>query len=142
VSDVVSKGEEAGLPWLILKTEWETLCGYVGLPKEHPLAGTQETSESPMQPARTFDTIYNWWMEGHSIVCHGGLTFSGWGDGELRPEGFYWLGFDCNHAGDLAPGLPGGPLRDDVYRDEEYVEGECRKLARQIAAVTGGDDGE
>ena len=60
-----------------------------------------------------------------------------------EPDDVYWLGFDCHHCDDYAPafavrgkeiGCMGHP--GDVYRDLEYVEGECASLARQLAALS------
>lgn len=77
---------------------------------------------------------YNSWltkMESGSI-CHKATP------GE--PDNIWWFGFDCNHAGDLAPGmqhfLSSGYRslhRGDVYRDIAYVEAECASLAKQLA---------
>ncbi len=94
------------------------------------------------------------------ISVHGGVTFSGRmkKDWNLFPERdpLWWFGFDCSHAGDLAPGL-GDPLAvfdkcgievppemmdmmrsmdtNAVYRDIAYVRKECRRLAHQLAVV-------
>ena len=107
-------------------------CGYVGVPKGHPW----------------FEKNYN----DVDVEVHGGLTFSsGCDTSEDIPEGHgichvvepgepevWWLGFDCGHYQDLIPAyhcrVP--PLTlfnaDDVYRDLEYVKGQCTNLARQI----------
>lgn len=63
------------------------LCAYVGVPREHWLANMDELS----------------------IPCHWGITFSGEGDGDLRPENWYWFGWDYGHCSDawsLADELP------------------------------------
>ena len=57
-------------------------CAYVGVPSDHPLAGFSY-----------MDLL-------HLIDCHGGLTFSDEGDGEARPRGYFWYGWDYAHAGD------------------------------------------
>ena len=75
-------------------------CGYVGLRSEHPWHG------------KGYDDI-----EGASV--HGGLTFAGPCMDDDRPqrervchmplpgepEDLWWLGFDCHHYMDLAPGM-------------------------------------
>lgn len=106
-------------------------CGYVGVPRSHPLFESQNLDD---------------------LNVHGGVTFSG----KCRPgdendaichvvdpgedDDVFWIGFDCNHAWDIDPEravreLALGLLSraDDVYRDQQYVEGECLKLARQLA---------
>lgn len=102
--------------------ELGTLCGYVGVPEGHPWFG------------RHYDDI--------DRVCqpsvHGGLTYSD----EKRqpsPDGFWYVGFDCGHLGDLMPFRLGVRFSDmmgmsdpqDVYRDVAYVRAETESLARQ-----------
>lgn len=55
-------------------------CGYVVVPKYHPLYG------------KDYDELDSY------IAIHGGLTFSGYLS-DIAPE-YYLLGFDCNHGGD------------------------------------------
>jgi hypothetical protein len=88
-------------------------CGYVGLPRDHPAFGVDDGDVD--------------------VDVHGGLTFSGTVD--VDPEGLWWLGFDCAHLGDLVPGLDriGAVVGDSVYRDLDYVRGECARLAAQLA---------
>ena len=59
-----------------------SLCAYIGIPMDHPLAGFG------------YDDI--------PIRCHGGLTFSNSGDGAMRPKGFWWYGWDYGHCEDWA----------------------------------------
>lgn len=57
-------------------------CGYVGVPKDHPLFG--EDYNKP------------------NVEVHGGLTYAA-GESvisDLLP-GYWWFGFDCNHADDF-----------------------------------------
>lgn len=53
-------------------------CAYIGVPKDHCLAD----------------------MEGLEFDCHRGITFRGPGGDGIRPEGWYWYGWDYQHAGD------------------------------------------
>lgn len=119
-------------------------CGYVGVPPSHPYFGKDYSD---------VDT---------GISVHGGLTFSGacrkGGDpsegichvpAKGRPE-VHWLGFDCNHSGDLDPSRLAwnigwreknpqfGPQIGDnaTYRTLDYVRGEVASLAKQLAQVT------
>jgi hypothetical protein len=97
------------------------LCGYVGIPKTHPLYGKHYSDD-----------------ETSGIRAHGGLTYADsdedWGGG------LWWFGFDCSHSGDLSPWLlivlaeknrfDFG--RHETYRTWEYVENEVRELVRQL----------
>lgn len=129
-------------------------CGYVGVPPGHPLHGAEYDDE-----------------RAERLEVHWGLTFAGACDdgpeevalchvpGPGRPAGVWWLGFDCGHAFDYAPGLQaivkaaarwaGGPWQDlaelpagddgrwgplrEVYRDLGFVQRECAALAAQLA---------
>jgi hypothetical protein len=74
------------------------------------------------------------------IRVHGGITFHGF-HLELQKN---VIGFDCGHYGDLVPGMI-AQLDQDIecrkhifdeeekYRDIEYVQHECKNLAKQIA---------
>ncbi len=113
------------------------LCGYVGVPPEHP-----------------------WHGYGYDRVpadAHGGLTFAdacGHGEDEAagichvpapgRPDNVWWLGFDCAHYRDLSPGMYVGQLSvpeqyrmPDVmqgeYRTFDWVKAEVEQLAAQCA---------
>ena len=94
-----------------------SLCGYVGIPKGHPLWGVK------------YDDAYD---NLESLTVHGGLTYS-----EEEEDGWWWFGFDCAHAGDLVPYslIYNTHTRDGVYRTWEYVEREVRDLSRQLKLV-------
>lgn len=110
---------ESGLPCYMIRHEMGSWCGYVGVPKGHPLFGKETSHESLWD-----------------LNVHGGVT---WADG--GSPGLWWLGFDCAHSGDLVPGLPlfneFYPIGDDapVYRDFIYVGNQCRGLAKQLAHI-------
>ena len=115
--------EHDGMMCLILRMpEMGGLCGYVGLPPGHPAYGLD------------YDKI----DEKYHIAVHGGLTLAGEGDGDLRPSGYWWVCFDCAHAGDLVPGLyrisPGQILYNE-YRDIDYVIRETKALAEQLFLI-------
>jgi hypothetical protein len=89
---------------------------------------------------------------------HGGVTYA---DDEVSgcEPGRWWFGFDCGHAGDYMPSMPDmneimravvdsmpervrGTMHDimaknntNVYRDQQYVVGECQSLAAQLIAI-------
>lgn len=87
------------------------LCGYVYVPEDHPSFGGES--------------------ENYSV--HGGITAS------FLDSKEWVFGFDCAHAGDLAPGMImmknlGLDIfsNEDVYRDWEYVTNEVKSLADQL----------
>jgi hypothetical protein len=57
--------EETSLPCLIVRGPAGALCGYVGVPKDHPLHG------------KDYDPAYDALYTGDQGGVHGGLTFSG-----------------------------------------------------------------
>ncbi len=118
--------EHAGYKCLILRhTELLHLCGYVAVPKGHPCYG----KDHERLPYR--DLL--------EVSVHGGLTFSGEGDGEHRPAGVWWFGFDCAHWGDLVPQiielLDREPNEFEAYKNFQYVRQETKGLAGQIAKL-------
>jgi hypothetical protein len=72
---------EDGIHVLVMRGPF-SLCAYLGIPQGHPLAG------------------FNY--EDIPLRVHGGLTFGKEGDGDWRPAGEYWYGWDYAHAGDFA----------------------------------------
>lgn len=77
----VADWRDNGLWIIILSMGGRNFCVYIGVPIDHPLAGYD------------YDNL--------PVDCHGGLTFSGKGDGKYRPEGYYWYGWDYGHSGDF-----------------------------------------
>lgn len=84
----------------------------------------------------------------NQIVAHGGLTYANHQDdsGGENWRDWWWYGFDCAHAGDLAPAMEalkrtiGMPERfhleyREEYRTIAYVRAECVRLARQISDI-------
>jgi hypothetical protein len=125
-----------GMPCLAVRNHHTgNWCGYAGVGHDHPFFGVDYDDEKV------------------EVTVHGGLTFSSFcrennkehgichrpDPGE--PDRVWWLGFDCCHAGDLAPGLVAtikkcgagdGMFPDDRYRNLRYVKRECAKLAKQL----------
>jgi hypothetical protein len=141
--------EASGLDCLIVRNTHGTgaLCGYVGVPPGHPWHKVHYDAVSV--PSEDDET-------GGYVEVHGGLTYSDMCE-EGRDESLgichvplpgraadvWWLGFDCAHHLDLSParaardaerGYP--PDADETYKTIEYVQVECRRLARQAAEVT------
>ncbi len=118
-----------GLPCLLLRSRNGNWCGYVGLPKGHP----------------DFGASYN----DVEVEVHGGLTYGEKCDGSRichvpepgESDDRWWLGFDCHHCWDIAPGFEvrlkstGTDVRDpeSQYRDVRYVRNQTEHLAEQLA---------
>lgn len=114
------------------------LCGYVGVPKDHP--------------------FYKKGYDDCDVDVHGGLTFANFCQktkdeahgichkpDKGRPKKVWWLGFDCGHCYDAIPGAAAqyremtglcskafGLDDTNIYRDFSYVEGQVKKLAMQV----------
>lgn len=85
---------DEGVRCLIIRAQF-SLCAYVGVPIDHPLAGYH------------YDDI--------PISCHGGLTFADEGDDLYRPKGWYWYGWDYAHSGDYCFYYDKPPLMENEY---------------------------
>ena len=109
---------ESGLRAVCLVVRNSHRCGYVGVPKEHPLHGLD------------YDAV----CEKIPVEVHGGLTYSG--NSKTYPaesDGLYWFGFDCAHYGD---GFINESIRSypgETVKSQAFVESECESLARQIS---------
>lgn len=125
---------ETGLPCLIHRAGVTgALCGYVGVAPGHPWYGVKYEEIEP------------------AVDVHGGLTYSDFcfevteADGrgichvpdEGDPEKVWWLGFDCAHCNDESPAI-NAQLHNlidrafETYRTLEYVQQQCRELAKQV----------
>jgi hypothetical protein len=120
------------------------LCGYIQLPNGHEFEGKDIFSDEV------------------SIEVHGSLSYL-----ELEKDGHYWMGFDCAHSGDIAPGLEAFKLQDEIsrkieekrsewlkernlekilfcksYKNMKFCIEECKSLAQQITGdkKTDGED--
>ena len=137
--------EETGLPCMLVRNRMGALCGYVGLSPSHPFY------------EKGYDDGPN-----DKVNVHMGFTFAefcqdktGCPDLErLESEGIchvveegeeekiWWLGFDCNHAWDFAPGyhLPNHfPRTDETYKNVHFVKQECASVAMQLKKVEHGN---
>ena len=162
--DVIWTDEVTGFLCLIIKhPSLGHLCGYVGFTRNHPWAG-KNYSDCTLPTARVrgrkkedYESLMGMkfserYIEKLSkrLICdkeycehtpesiidvHGGITFAG----EWPRHGgsdIWWFGFDCGHFGDFSPGVSYSHS-DDIYRDEDYVRDECRKMALQFASIMG-----
>jgi len=135
------RDKRTGYPCLVVRGPLGALCGYVGVPPEHPLHG---------KPYNDVDSQVN---------AHGGLTFaSGCEEGGNichvplpgEPSDVWWFGFDCAHSGDVSPGLlevtrkvreahpefaeleDAGGMWRETYKTLAYVQGEVTALAAEL----------
>jgi len=143
-----------GLDCLIVRSNPHigSLCGYVGLPPNHPLHGSdyKDMDFVDVYGGLTFaDSCLEGFPEGEG-VCH--VPEPG------RPKDVWWLGFDCGHFMDLSPAfeirdremrqkhgwpdtiemLPselGGYATglEKTYKPVPYVRAEVEHLAKQVA---------
>jgi hypothetical protein len=126
-------------------------CGYVGVPREHPLYG-RKWDETPAVGELEAHRGVNYSAPCGGDICH--VPPAG------MPADVWWLGFDCGRAMDLAPGSearfrellalkgktyhpfsfevddPDSPVRE-VYRDLPYVRAQIEGLAEQLAGLRG-----
>lgn len=139
-----------GLDCLIVRGTLGALCGYVGVPLEHPWHG--KIAEQCLQQTCIGQDCTDWQHRTPAslIEVHGGLNYASAcsvTDDEAtgvchvpypgRPGNVWWFGFDCSHSSDLSPGV-GFDLhygRSD-YRELAYVRGEVIGLASQLAQAS------
>lgn len=124
------KDEATGLPCLIVRNYAGAWCGYVGVSKGHKYYAINYS-----------DVDYN------EVDVHGGLTFSDSCSHNEHGRGIchkvehgeddevWWLGFDCNHLGDVAPAREGYFEIGSYYKNQAYVTREVTNLAKQLAAL-------
>jgi hypothetical protein len=115
------KDEATGLPCLIVRGPHGSWCGYVGVPSSHP--------------------VYEMDYDNITAEVHGGLTYARkcQENGHIchlvengEDDDVWWLGFDCNHSNDFAPGYRSLMDGGETYRDQAYVVAEVEKLAKQL----------
>jgi hypothetical protein len=172
--------EADGLPCVMRRhPHLGTWCGYVGVGEGHPLFGLP-TNHLLKLPAAWFEGRrglegtgpMDFFMHilrgnnpleaceiGMALQVHGGVNYAEDSVPGGKPDGRWWFGFDCGHAGDYLPhnkdenvrrfmdqmveSMPKDARgfmrdivnRDRVYRDQQYVVSECQSLAAQLLAV-------
>ncbi len=120
-------------------------CGYVGVPREHPAYGRRwdkgELSEFDLEAHRGVN--YSAPCEEGGFICH--TPAPG------MPADVWWIGFDCGHSFDLAPGMRAHeaamglkPIEEMIdtpawlreqYAPLAYVRREIEGLADQLARM-------
>ncbi len=127
--------EATGLDCMIHRNRMGALCGYVGVPDGHPWYGHDfaEHDELCVHGHLTYSAPCSPTSDPAHGICH--VPAPG------RPHDVWWLGFDCCHAGDLAPStlllgpLPFAPVPPDQYRNFAYVRAQVEHLAQQVATI-------
>ena len=91
-----------------------SLCAYVGVKEGHPL----------------YEKDYL----NLDVDCHYGLTYAGMGDDKYRPSGYWWLGWDYGHFGDMAfyDLKDGGGHYDAIAWTPDMVVGEFPEVLASI----------
>lgn len=132
---------ETGYECFLIRNDFTfTLCGYVGLPANHPLHGLHY-----------HDPLFTEHTLGKGIQVHGGLTYAGTYQpqplyfGDNLPKSTWAFGFDTAHSHDFPPLLSQHMkrmgmqelsfFRKDNYRTIEYVKKEVLLLAKQLRAA-------
>jgi hypothetical protein len=175
--------EADGLPCAMRRGLHGIWCGYVGIDPEHPLFGLPTNHPLKLPPAwfanrrglegtGPMDVLMHV-LHGKPLdeACeislafqvHGGVNYAHDHAPDHEPDGRWWFGFDCGHAGDYLPDksatmmqkimnemmdsmpeaargkmreiMSNAAARPGVYRDQQYVVGECQSLAAQLIAV-------
>lgn len=98
------RDEATGLPCLIRRTTFGSLCGYVAVPPGHPLHGHQGLQGLPDEVEDAshggITNVSESWRHGDD-----GLWFMALPGDDTPPSKHWWFGFDCAHAG--GPGTRG-----------------------------------
>jgi len=156
-SDIELEGQESGLDFQVVAQSVGHRCGYVRIPEGHPLFGLDYNDKAPGLTKSDLKhleigkrgpiALFIEAMDDSDTVrvetlfdVHGSLTYADSRNGE---DGTWWLGFDCMHLGDAKdPDLMSAESlahtyhspwdADAVVRSKDYVEAECRSLAKQI----------
>jgi hypothetical protein len=132
-----------GLDCLIVRGPRGALCGYVGVPPEHPwhrvhYSGSPEVGialerQISVQEGLTYSDSCQVGVPESEAICH--TPAAG------RPENVWWFGSNCAGLSDYVPleDREREPhVRDrercgPAYRTVDYVKSECANLARQLA---------
>lgn len=137
--------EHAGYKCVVIFGAIGHRCGYVGVPKNHPLYGknysdyleikkedlkSREISGVFPLPGACFDKDERIRIEAY-FQCHGGITYAGGGEHSSYPieSDLWWFGFDCGHYGD-ARELKLAYEKFPNYRSNLAIQIECEDRFR------------
>jgi hypothetical protein len=118
------------LDCMIHRNRVGALCGYVGVPPDHPAYGCDyDNVEVDVHGGLTFASKCHETATEEDGICH--VPEPG------RPHDVWWLGFDCAHGCDYMPEMVAhNPWHhhwpDETYKDVSYVTTEVASLARQL----------
>jgi len=144
--------EHNGLMCVVTFSTMGIRCGYVGIPKSHPLYGKDYTDHLDIKKedidkpisgtfalfSAIFDTDERIRIDAY-FTCHGGITYSDGGDNSTYPieSNLWWFGFDCGHYGDaedldlaydLFPEYREQIIQDKALEEKYPIEGTIRDL--------------
>ena len=112
-----------GIPCLMTRGGFGAWCGYAGVRPDHPLYGVP--FDAPIMTTLDVHGNLTYSFKCHEHICH-----------DAPGDDVWWLGFDCGHALDVAPGLETLLGREyppiGTYKDLEYVRAEVNSLAEQL----------
>lgn len=126
--------EHAGYKCVVIFGNVGHRCGYVGIPKNHPLYGKDYGDYLEIKKSDVVDRAVSGIFpligacldEDERIrikayfQCHGGITYAGGGEHSDYPieSDLWWFGFDCAHYGDaddLDRAIDLFPSRKEMY---------------------------
>lgn len=146
----------AGFRAVVIMASMGHRCGYVGVPKGHPLHGASYSDPHPALDFPADETIGKRGVI--PLLCgngraspdvvfdvHGGITYAGGNDKYPVDSDLWWFGYDCSHAGDApSPSAVADcvkrmgemfyPSPDEVHRSLGYCASECESLAAQLVS--------
>ena len=134
--------EHAGYKCVVVFTRMGHRCGYVGIPKEHPLYGKgydehleiKKSDLGDREVKGVFPLLLACLDKDERIridayfQCHGGITFADGGENSNYPieSDLWWFGFDCGHCND-AKELELAYERFPKYRESISLQIETEK---------------
>ena len=108
--------EHAGYKCVVTFSAMGHRCGYVGIPKNHPLYGKDYTDHLEIKKEDVGDRkisgafpLLGAYLDKDERIrieayfqCHGGITYAGGGEHSSYPieSDLWWFGFDCGHCDD------------------------------------------
>lgn len=135
--------EHAGYKCVVIFGSIGHRCGYVGIPKNHPLYGKDYIDYLEIKKADVVDrevsgifSLLGACLDEDERIrieayfqCHGGITFADGGENTDYPieSDLWWFGFDCGHAGDKADlkyAIEKFPDRKEEYMARLAIESE------------------
>lgn len=144
----------SGLRCVVLGLDMGHRCGYVGVPRGHPLHGvgyheqaaclSQDMADQATVGKKSPITVITSTCssDGDGIIrrspdvvfdVHGGLTYSGSSDEYPVPSDLWWFGFDCAHYNDAKDPTLMSERYLDIERYYGANEGEIRSEAYVVS---------